>query len=120
MTAPKNSSRRRPPSANELRLADELHTHQVELEMQNQELMRTKTDLELSRARYFELYDFAPVPYFTLQPLGLVVRDRHIKLILSGGWRAWGRGRGRVWGFVSTAGRASGNGAWKRLCSGVV
>ena len=40
--------------------------------MQNQELVRTKNDLELSRARYFELYDFAPVPYFTLRPLGLV------------------------------------------------
>ena len=72
MTAPKNSSRRRPTSTHERRLADELHTHQVELEMQNQELVRTKNDLELSRARYFELYDFAPVPYFTLRPLGLV------------------------------------------------
>ena len=54
------------------RLTDELHTHQVELEMQNQELVRTKTDLEVSRARYFELFDLAPVAYFTFHAPGQV------------------------------------------------
>lgn len=57
--------RKKPPSLTERRLADELHTHQVELEMRNHELVRTKADLEVSRARYFELFDLAPVAYFT-------------------------------------------------------
>jgi PAS domain S-box-containing protein len=59
-------------TANERRLADDLHTHQIELQMQNQELTRAKTELEASRARYFELFDFAPVAYFTLNRRGLV------------------------------------------------
>lgn len=64
--------RKKSPTAAERRLADELHTHQVELEMQNQELVRAKGDLERSRARYFELFDFAPVPYFTFTQAGVV------------------------------------------------
>ena len=60
------------PSAQERKLADDLHTHQIELQMQNQELVRANGDLERSRARYFELFDFAPVPYFTFSPRGTI------------------------------------------------
>lgn len=60
------------PTANERKLADELHTHQIELQMQNQELIRAKAELERSRARYFELFDFAPVAYFTITQRGLI------------------------------------------------
>lgn len=63
-------SRKKPPSASERRLTDELNTHQAELEMQNHELVRTKNELEQSRARYFELFDFAPVAYFTFNRAG--------------------------------------------------
>lgn len=54
------------------KLADELHTHQIELQMQNQELLRAKNELESSRARYFELFDFAPVAYFTFDRRGTI------------------------------------------------
>lgn len=64
--------RPKPPSSTERRLADELHTHQIELEMQNLELARAKHELERSRARYFELFDFAPVAYFTVCRRGLI------------------------------------------------
>jgi PAS domain S-box-containing protein len=40
--------------------------------MQNQELIRAKGDLERSRARYFELFDFAPVAYFTFSSQGII------------------------------------------------
>ena len=68
------STRREPkrPSAQERKLADDLHTHQIELQMQNQELVRAKGELERSRARYFELFDFAPVPYFTFSQRGAI------------------------------------------------
>ena len=47
-------------------ILQELRQHQVELRMQNEELRRTQIELEAARSRYFDLYDLAPVSYFTL------------------------------------------------------
>jgi len=54
------------------KLVHELRTHQIELELQNEELRRAQTDLALARDRYVHLYDFAPVGYFTLGKKGLI------------------------------------------------
>ena len=54
------------------RLVHELEVHQIELEMQNAELCRSQEELELSRNKFEELYDFAPVGYFTFDPHGVI------------------------------------------------
>lgn len=55
------------------RLLHELRVHQIELEMQNEELLRTQEELEASRARYFSLYDLAPIGYVTINEPGFIV-----------------------------------------------
>ena len=54
-------------------LIHELRVHQIELEMQNEELRRTQVELDLMRARYFDLYDLAPVGYCSINANGLLV-----------------------------------------------
>ncbi len=57
------------------RLFHDLRVHQIELEMQNEELRRTQDALEASRARYFDLYDLAPVGYLTISEHGLILES---------------------------------------------
>jgi len=60
-------------SAEEARLMHDLQVHQIELEIQNEELRRAEAALEAARARYFDLYDVAPVGYVTLGPANRIL-----------------------------------------------
>ncbi len=51
----------------------ELRVHQIELEMQNEELRRAQEELIASQKRYFDLYNLAPVGYFTVSEQGLIL-----------------------------------------------
>lgn len=53
-------------------LLHELQVHQVELEMQNVALQEAQQLMEQSLERYTDLYDFAPIAYFTLDAAGII------------------------------------------------
>ena len=54
-------------------LLHELQVHQIELEMQNDELRRTQTETDTWRSHYFDLYELAPLGYCTVSDSGLVI-----------------------------------------------
>ena len=62
------------PSPEEIRKTiHELQVHQIELEMQNEELRSAQVKIEAGRALYLDLYDFSPVGYCTLSKQGLIL-----------------------------------------------
>jgi two-component system, cell cycle sensor histidine kinase and response regulator CckA len=52
----------------------DLRVHQVQLEAQNEELRKAHSELQEARARYFDLYDLAPVGYFSLSESGVILQ----------------------------------------------
>ena len=74
------------------RLLHELQVHQIELEMQNEELDRSRIEVEEGLARYTDLYEFAPVGYLTLN------REGEIRQVNLTGARLLGLPRSRLVG----------------------
>jgi PAS domain-containing protein len=56
-----------------LKLLHELQVHQVELEMQHEQMEQSRAEVAESLERYVERFDFAPVGYFTIEPDGRIV-----------------------------------------------
>jgi PAS domain-containing protein len=72
----KLSKRKKSPATDKdtLRLIHELEVHQIELEMQNEELAQAHAELKSTLSQYAELYAFASVGYFTLTRDGTIRR----------------------------------------------
>src|SRR5512133_3655489 len=68
------TARIQPPRTEEAtqRIVHELEVHQIELEMQNAELRQARDEVETLLEKYADLYDFAPVGYFTLDCDGII------------------------------------------------
>jgi PAS domain S-box-containing protein len=98
-----NATRAEPTSQSEeaQRLIHELQVHQIELEVQNEELQKARAELEAGLQRYSDLYDFAPWGYVTFD------RDGTIRKVNLAGARLLGLERARLVGarfdlFVTT------------------
>ena len=52
--------------ADTIKLIHELEVHQIELEIQNEELILSRAQAISASEKYVELYDYAPSGYFTL------------------------------------------------------
>ncbi len=70
----KLSKRKKTPvtETDSMRLIHELEVHQIELEMQNEELVQARAEAEAVHRQYIDLYDFAPLGYFTLTRDGTI------------------------------------------------
>ncbi|HEY5374712.1 MAG TPA: response regulator [Polyangiaceae bacterium] len=93
-------------AAQSQRLLHELRVHQIELEMQNEELRVSRAEVESGLKRYTDLYDFAPVGYLTLSAEGTI---SELNLPAAG---LLGRERSRVVGarlrtFIAQTSRAA-------------
>ena len=61
------------PAVGALRTLHELQVHQIELEMQNTELQEARNRMEAQLEKYTDLYDFAPIGYFSLDEQGVML-----------------------------------------------
>ncbi len=83
------------------RLLHELQVHQVEVELQNAELLEARDRMEASLERYTDLYDFAPVGYFSLDEQGRILEANLTGATLLGVERSR-LIHGRLSGFVDS------------------
>jgi diguanylate cyclase (GGDEF)-like protein/PAS domain S-box-containing protein len=70
------------------KLLHELQIHQIELEIQNEELRQAHIALEIARDRYIDLYEFAPIGYLTLTTTGIITEINLTGVALLGAERA--------------------------------
>ena len=66
------------------RILHDLQVYQLELEMQNEELLRTQAELAASQAYYYDFYELAPVGYATLSENGLILKTNLAAAIFLG------------------------------------
>jgi len=69
----KARSKSKPSETEIMRLVHELEVHQIELELVNEELVLAKEQAEIAAKKYTELYNYAPMGYFTLSKEGVII-----------------------------------------------
>ena len=62
------------PEADKQWLLHELQVHQIELEMQNEELRNSRAEMEKLKDRYYGLYNFSPVGFVSLEQSGAIIQ----------------------------------------------
>jgi PAS domain S-box-containing protein len=101
------------------KLHHELHVHQIELEMQNAELLQARDELETALEQFTNLYDYAPVGYFTLDRSGTISRVNLTATALVGVERSRLVGR-RLGHFVTVEARPAFNAYLEKVFTSAV
>jgi PAS domain S-box-containing protein len=96
------------------RLIHELSVHQIELEMQNEELRRAQAELEATRARYYDLYHEAPIGYCMITAATTIIDCNRSAGALFGLSPRFLKGR-RLIDFVLPWSRAAFADCWDRV-----
>src|ERR1700720_2510920 len=99
------------------RLVHELQVHQIELEMQNTELQEARDRMEAVLEKYTDLYDFAPVGYFSLDQQGHILEVNLTGAALLGVERSL-LIRRRLLHFVVPASQPTFSAFLERVCAG--
>ena len=63
------------PSCTNMEIMHQLQVHQIELELQNEELLHSQNELKVAKLRYKELYDRAPAGYCTLNTTDIIIEN---------------------------------------------
>ncbi|MET0071984.1 MAG: EAL domain-containing protein [Candidatus Thiodiazotropha sp.] len=66
------------------KLLQELHVHQVELELQNEELRQAQAKLQYTHQQYLDLYNEAPMGYASLDDSGIIIRANQMLATMLG------------------------------------
>jgi diguanylate cyclase (GGDEF)-like protein len=98
-----------------VQLVHELQVHQIELEMHNEELRHAYDEADTLRDRYADIYDFAPVGYFTLDRHGVII-DMNLAGSILLGVKGSQKGRHRFAAHVAPDDLA----AFNSYCAGVL
>ncbi len=108
-------------------LLHELQVHQIELEMQNEELRQARDEVEAMLEKYTDLYDFAPVGYMTLDGAGIICDINLTGAVLLGMERSLSIGRhigllvadsSSLHAFLSKAMASQGKETWEVALAG--
>ena len=101
------------------RMLHELEVHRIELEMQNEELKRAREELERQLEKYSDLYNFAPIGYFTLDNVGTIREANLFGAGLLGIERSRLKGR-RLGSFLRDESQEPFAGCLREICDGTV
>jgi PAS domain S-box-containing protein len=99
-------------------LVHELQVHQIELEVQNEELRRSREEAEEARDQYYDLYEASPSPYITLD------RGLHIERVNAAAERLLGIKRTALTGrrlseYVDADDAPAFTNCWRAVCKGL-
>jgi PAS domain S-box-containing protein len=114
----RSKARQQTSAADAQRTLHELEVHQIELEMQNDELQKTRDELEVALEKYTNLYNFAPVGYFSIDESGVIQEMNLTGAVLLGIERARLLNRGFLL-FVSRTSQATFQAFLKKVFTGL-